>query len=81
MDNLAFNSLGADEASLLELLFEEREVLEVVKGMHRDKAPGRMGSLWLFSKTAGMCSKLTLWESFQIFTIAVNSRKASTPPL
>jgi hypothetical protein len=39
LDNLAFDFLEADEASLLELPFEEREVFEVVKGMHKDKAP------------------------------------------
>jgi hypothetical protein len=39
LDGLAFNSLATEEASRLELPFEEREVLEVVKGMNRDKAP------------------------------------------
>lgn len=43
MDNLAFDSLEVEEASRLELPFEEREVLEVVKGMNRDKAPGPDG--------------------------------------
>jgi hypothetical protein len=37
LDDLAFDSLDAVEASLLELPFEERVVLEVVKGMNRDK--------------------------------------------
>jgi hypothetical protein len=32
--------LDAVEASLLELPFEEREVLEVVKGTNIDRAPG-----------------------------------------
>jgi hypothetical protein len=40
LDGLAFNSLATEEASQLELPFEEREVLEVVKGMNRYKAPG-----------------------------------------
>jgi len=43
MDDLAFNSLDAEETSRLELPFEEREVLEVVKGMNRDKALGPNG--------------------------------------
>jgi hypothetical protein len=43
LDGLAFNSFATKEASLLELHFEEREVLEVVKGMNKDKAPGPDG--------------------------------------
>jgi hypothetical protein len=43
MDNLAFDTLDAVEASSLELSFEGREVLEVVKCMNRDKAPGPDG--------------------------------------
>jgi hypothetical protein len=43
MDNLAFDTLDAAEASSLELPFEEMEVLEVVKCMNRDKAPGPDG--------------------------------------
>jgi hypothetical protein len=39
MDNLGFDSLDAGEAARLETPFEEKEVLEVVKGMDRDKAP------------------------------------------
>lgn len=54
MDNLAFDSLDAVEASSLELPLEEMEVLEVVKGMNRDKASGLMGSLLRSSKFAGM---------------------------
>jgi hypothetical protein len=37
------DTLDAGEASSLELPFEEREVLEVVKGLNRDKAPGPDG--------------------------------------
>lgn len=44
LDDLAFNSLASKETSRLELPFEEREVLEVVKGMNRDKA---LGPRWL----------------------------------
>jgi len=40
LDNLAFDSLDAVEASSLEFPFEEKEVLEVVRGMNRDKARG-----------------------------------------
>jgi hypothetical protein len=43
LDGLVFNSLATEEAYQLELPFEEREVLEVVKGMNRDKAPGPDG--------------------------------------
>jgi CHAT domain-containing protein len=43
LDNLAFDSLDEVEASSLELPFVEKEVLEVVKGMNRDKAPGPDG--------------------------------------
>jgi hypothetical protein len=43
LDDLDFSSLGEVEASSLETPFEEREVLEVVKGMNRDKAPGPDG--------------------------------------
>ena len=43
MDNLAFDFLEVGEADRLEVSFEEREVLEVVRGMDRDKAPGPDG--------------------------------------
>jgi hypothetical protein len=43
LDDLVFRSLGDVEASSLETPFEEREVMEVVKGMNRDKAPGPDG--------------------------------------
>lgn len=43
MDNLVFDNLDAGEASSLELHFEERDVLEVVKGLNHDKAPGPDG--------------------------------------
>jgi hypothetical protein len=42
VDALAFDSIDA-EASWLEHPFEEREVLEVVKGMNQVKAPGLYG--------------------------------------
>jgi len=43
LDGIAFNSLSPEEAAQLELPFEEREVLEVIKSMNRDKAPGPDG--------------------------------------
>jgi hypothetical protein len=43
LDNLAFDSLDAHEASRHELRFEEREVFEVVKCMRRGKALGLDG--------------------------------------
>jgi hypothetical protein len=57
-----------EEASWLELPFEEMEVLEVVKGMNRDKTPSPpdgfpmaffqdcwdVGFPWFSSKTVGM---------------------------
>jgi hypothetical protein len=43
LDGIAFNSLSLEEATQLELPFEEREVLEVVKSMNQDKALGPNG--------------------------------------
>jgi hypothetical protein len=43
LDDLAFDSLDVAGASSLELHFQEREVLEVVKGMNKDKALGPDG--------------------------------------
>ena len=43
LDNLAFDMLEAGEANRLEASFKEKEVMEVVKGMDRDKAPGPDG--------------------------------------
>lgn len=40
MDDLAFDLLDIEEASRLELPFEEWEVLEMVKIMNSDKALG-----------------------------------------
>jgi hypothetical protein len=39
LDDLAFEFIDEEEASYLERLFEESEVLEVVKGMNSEKAP------------------------------------------
>jgi hypothetical protein len=38
LDDLAFDSLDAVEASSLQLPYKKREVLEVVNGMNKDKA-------------------------------------------
>lgn len=46
MDDLAFDSIDADEAFWLEHPFEEREVLKVMKGTNRIEIGSR--SLWLF---------------------------------
>jgi hypothetical protein len=54
LGGLAFNSLATEEASRLELPFEEREVLEVVKAMNQDKAPGPDGFPMAFFKAARM---------------------------
>jgi hypothetical protein len=43
LDNLEFDRLNGDEASSLEIPFEEKEVRKVIKGMDRDKAPGPNG--------------------------------------
>jgi hypothetical protein len=48
LDELDFDSLEAADASSLEVPFEEREVLKVVKGMNRDKAPGPDGFTMAF---------------------------------
>jgi hypothetical protein len=50
LDGLAFNSLAPEEASRLELPFEEREVPEVVKGMNIDKILGPDGFPMAFFK-------------------------------
>lgn len=52
LDGLAFYSIY-EEASWLERLFEESEVLEVVKGMNSEKAMGPMVLVWHSSKFVG----------------------------
>jgi len=64
LDNLAFDSLDAVEASSLELPFEENEVLEVVKGMNRDKAPGPDGFTLAFFQDCWDVIKLDLMGVF-----------------
>jgi hypothetical protein len=82
LDNLAFDFLEADEASHLELLFEERgRFSRWLKVCIKIRPHVQMGSLWLSSKNVGMWLKLTSWEYFHIFMIAVSSRKALMPAL
>jgi hypothetical protein len=64
MDNLAFDTLDAGEASSLELPFEEREVL---KGLNRDKAPGPDGFTPAFFQDCWDVIKTDLMGVFQDF--------------
>jgi hypothetical protein len=61
LDGLAFNSLATEEASRLELPIDEREVLEVVKGMNRDKVSSPNG---FFPRLMGCDQVLITWGSF-----------------
>jgi hypothetical protein len=67
MDNLVFDNLDAGEASSSELPFEEREVLEVVKGLNRDKAPGPDGFTLAFFQDCWDVIKTDLMGVFQDF--------------
>jgi hypothetical protein len=67
LDNLVFDNLDASEASSLELPFEEREVLEVVKGLNRDKAPGPDGFTLAFFQDCWEVIKTDLMGVFQDF--------------
>jgi len=67
MDNLVFDNLDAGETSSLELPFEEREVLEVVKGLNRDKAPGPDGFTLAFFQDCWDVIKTDLMGVFQDF--------------
>jgi hypothetical protein len=67
LDNLDFDSLDEVEASSLELPFEENEVLEVVKGMNRDKASGPDGFTLAFFQDCWDVIKSDLMGVFQDF--------------
>jgi hypothetical protein len=67
LDNLAFNVLDVEEASSLELPFEEIEVFEVVKGMNPDKAPGADGFSLAFFQDCWDVIKLDFMGVFQDF--------------
>lgn len=67
MDNMVFDNLDAGEADSLELPFEEREVLEVVKGLNRDKAPSPDGFTLAFFQDCWEVIKTDLMGVFQDF--------------
>jgi hypothetical protein len=67
IDNLTFDSLDASEASSLELPLEENEVLEVVKGLNHDKAPGLDGFTLAFFQDCWDVIKTNLMGVFQDF--------------
>jgi hypothetical protein len=67
LDNIVFDNLDAGEASSLELPFEERVVLEVVKGLNRDKAPGPDGFTLAFFQDCWEVIKTDLMGVFQDF--------------
>ncbi|KAG6706733.1 hypothetical protein I3842_07G236000 [Carya illinoinensis] len=58
-DGLAFDSIDHTTAAWLERPFEENEVLGVIKGMNKDKAPGPDGFQWLFFTLVGKLLKRT----------------------
>jgi len=65
------------EASSLELPFEEREVLEVVKGLNCDKAPGPDGFSLAFFQD---CWDVIKTDS-RTFTLIASLSKALMPLL
>jgi hypothetical protein len=65
LDDLAFDSLDAVEASSFRT--KEREVLEVVKGMNRDKAPGPDGFSIAFFQDCWDVIKTDIMGVFQDF--------------
>jgi hypothetical protein len=67
LDDLAFDSLDAVEAFSLELPFEEKEVLEVVKGMNIDKASGLDGFSIAFFQDHWDVIKIDIMGVFQDF--------------
>jgi hypothetical protein len=67
LDGLAFNSLVVEEASWLELPFQERKVLEVVKGMNKDKAPGPDGFSMAFFQDCWDAIKTDIMGVFSDF--------------
>jgi hypothetical protein len=67
LDELDFDSIDAAEASSLETPFEEREVLKVVKGMNRDKAPGPDGFSMAFFQDCWDVIKSDIMRVFHDF--------------
>jgi hypothetical protein len=66
LDALAFNSLATEEASQLELPFEE------MKGMNRDKAPGPDGFPMTFFQDCWGVMNLISWGSSLISMLIAN---------
>jgi hypothetical protein len=67
LDKLDFVSLDVVEVSSLKLPFEENKVLEVVKGMNRDKAPSPDGFTLAFFQDCWDVIKSDLMGVFQDF--------------
>jgi len=66
LDNLAFDSLEV-EVSRIELPFEENEVLEMVKGMNRDKAQSSHGFSMAFFQDCWNVINIDLMKVFLDF--------------
>jgi hypothetical protein len=75
LDDLAFDYLEAGEASRLEVSFEEIEVLEVVKGMDKDKVPGLDDFSMAFFKDCKEVIKDDIMMFSQTFIFVVSSKK------
>jgi hypothetical protein len=86
LDNLEFDRLNGEEASSLEVPFEEREVREVIKGMDRDKAPGPDGFSMAFFQVCWEVVKgdiMAVFEEFHTrgkFVKSINSTFISLIP-
>ena len=81
LDGLAFDSLDAEEVSRLEFLFEERELLEVVKGMNRDKGSSLDDFSMAFFQFCWGMMKIDVIRSFQTSMLVVSLKKALMPHL
>jgi hypothetical protein len=77
LDNLAFDFWEVGEADRLEVPLEEREVLEVVKGMDRDNAPSPDGfSMAFFQDCWEVIKENIMAVFFQTFMLVVSLKKA-----
>ena len=74
-DDLAFDCLEAGEASRLEVSFEEIEVLEVVKGMDKDKVPNLDGFFMAFFQDCKEVIKDGIMTFFQTFIFMVSLKR------
>ena len=70
-----------EEASWLGKLFEESEVLEVVKGMYSDKASGLYGFPMAFLQACWDVIKADIMGAFHDFFMLVVSLKKTLMPL